>query len=223
MTDSTLTPTSATAPPLVSSPQVPQAELTEAEAATMSEWVKQDLAGGKLTPEQATKMFDELGRSPEQRLPDTRTDEQKDLDRAFPAAKPEDYMIRYGLPGQELRMTPELKQFDANARGWMSDAGLPRETGNSLVAVIDRVAQQTQHMTPDQLETYRQTELVKLQRAHGEKLGERLQAADDMIDQLESRRPRLKNLLGSKGVGRNSMIWNLLIAHAQIYHARQGR
>jgi len=56
----------------------------------------------------------------------------------------------------------------------LSTAGFPRETGNSLVAAIDRVAQQTQHMTPDQLETYGHTEFEKLQRAHGPALDEKL-------------------------------------------------
>ena len=160
----------------------------------------------------------------EARLPDSRTEEQKLLDKQFPAAKETDYRIQYYTPGQEPPVIPpEVKQFDSNARAWLAGARFPRDTGNSLVSAIAKTAQATQHMTPDQLETYRQTELMKLQRAHGEKLGERLQAADDMIDQLEQQRPGLKNLLGSKGIGRNAMIWNMLVANAQIYQARKGR
>jgi hypothetical protein len=155
---------------------------------------------------------------------DARTDAEKAIDRDFgAAAKPEDYLIRYGLPGQELTMTPELKQFDANARGWLSDGGMAVEIGNALVATIDRVAQQTRHMTEGELETYRQTEHRKMQRAHGEQLGDRLRAADDMIDQLEQQRPGLKQLLGSTGIGRSAMVWNILIQQAAVYHARKGR
>lgn len=69
-------PAPAAATQLASSPQGPQAELTEAEAAKMSDWVKQDLALGRITPEQATKTFNELGRTMEQRLPDQLSNEQ---------------------------------------------------------------------------------------------------------------------------------------------------
>ena len=87
--------------------------------------------------------------------PDARTDEQKNLDKQFPAATPEQYVIRYGeAGGQEPTMTPELKAFDQSSRTWLSGAGFPRDTGNSLASAIAKVAQQTQHMTPEQLETY---------------------------------------------------------------------
>jgi len=97
-------------------------------------------------------MFNELGRTPEQREPDRRSDEQKQLDQHFPAAKPEEFLTRYGGPGEDVVMTPELKQFDTTARAWMSGAGLPREFGNSLVNAIAKTAQHTKDMTPDQLE-----------------------------------------------------------------------
>jgi hypothetical protein len=120
-------------------------------------------------------------------------------------------------------MTPELKVFDQSSRKWLSGAGFPRETGNSLVNTIAKVAQQTQHMTADQLETYGYAEFEKLQKAHGPALEERLQAAARMIHDLDLKTPGLKNLLKSKGIGDNAMVANMLIAHAQIYHARKGR
>jgi hypothetical protein len=54
---------------------------------------------------QADRAFADLNTPLEQRGPDTRTDEQETLDWHFPAAKPEDYIIRNGLPGQEPEMT----------------------------------------------------------------------------------------------------------------------
>jgi hypothetical protein len=120
----------------------------------MAGWIKADLAAGKMTQTQADKAFAQLNTPLEQRGPDTHSDEQKLLDAQFPAAKPEDYIIHYGIPGQEPEMTKELKAFGTSARTWMSSAGLPRELGNSLVTTIAKVAQQTQRMTADQLETY---------------------------------------------------------------------
>ena len=41
------------------------------------------------------------------------------------------------------------------------------------------------------------------------------------IDQLEQRQAGLKNLLKSRGIGDSAVVANMLIAHAQIYHARK--
>ena len=144
-----------------------KASVTTAEAATMAGWIKADLAAGKMTQAQADRAFAELNTPLEQRLPDVRSDEEKMLDKQFPAAKPEDYIIRYGLPGQEPEMTKPLKEFDQSARTWVSVAGFPRDVGNNLVSAIAKVAQQTQHMTPAELEQYGADEFVKLERAHG--------------------------------------------------------
>jgi hypothetical protein len=188
----------------------------------MAGWIKADLAAGKMTQAQADRAFAELNTPLEQRGPDARTDEEKELDRHFAAAKPEDFIIRYGLPGQELPMTHELKQFDASARTWLSMAGMPKNIGDSLVNAIAKVTATTQRMTPAQLEQYGADEFVKLERAHGPALEERLQAAGRMVHDLDLKTAGLKNLLKSRGIGDNALIANMLIAHAQIYHARRG-
>jgi hypothetical protein len=59
-----------------------------------------------------------------------------------------------------------------------------------------------------------------MQKVHGDKLAERLAQADDMIDLIEHQRPGLKQLL-STGVGRTAGVWNMLISHSTIYHARR--
>lgn len=115
------------APPTIA-PGPPQMEITASQAETVASWIRDDLAKGKMTPEQAAKAFEELNTPMEQRAPDTRSDEAKQLDAAFPVARPKDYRIPYADSGQDPPpMTPELKQFDSAARTWMSGAGLPRE------------------------------------------------------------------------------------------------
>jgi len=200
-----------------------KASLSESEAATLAKWAREDLQAGKISSEQAEKIFTELNTPLEQRGPDSRTDEQKTLDQHFPGAKPEAYSIRYGVPGQEPTMTPELKQFDTTARTWMSSAGMPRELGNSLVTQISRVTQQTQRMSPDQLESYGYAEFAKLEKAFGPTLEEKLHSAALMIHDLDLKQPGLKNLLRSKGIGDNALVASMLIQHASIYHARKGR
>ena len=64
---------------------------------------------------------------------------------------------------------------------------------------------------------------MKLQRAHGAALEERLQAAAVMINQLETRSsPAAKNLLKSKDIGDNALIASMLIGQSAIYRARKG-
>ena len=102
-------PTTPTAPAIPVEPYSP-AGLSPSHAAQMIEWEKDNLAKGKITPEEAARRFDALGATPEQRAPDTRTAEVKLLDQHFPAAKPENYFIRYGEPGRPAPpMTPALQ------------------------------------------------------------------------------------------------------------------
>jgi len=226
MNEYTPTPTAPAGPPAPTITTVEphtHASVSESEAAQMMGWLKQDLAQGRISPEQAQKAFDQLQATEEQRAPDTRTDEQKLLDKQFPPAKESDYVIRYGEPGQEPTMTPELKQFDTTARAWMSGAGLPRELGNTLVNTISNVAQHTKAMTPDQLESYGLVEFAKLEKAYGPALEDKLRAAGRMVEDLDAKQPGLKNLLRSKGIGDSAIVASILIQHARIYHARKGR
>ena len=215
-------------------PSGPLAELTAPPGTALQ--IAQMLAAGSIDTTQAGKLakagnistmhvaqaLNALRGAAEPHEPDLRSPEVKQLDAHFPAAKPEEYLIRYDEPGQDLPMTPGIKQFDTTARTWMSGAGLPREVGNSLVTQISRVAQQTQRMSPDELITYGENEYVKLQQAHGATLEEKLQSAAEMIHALDLKQPGLKNLLRSNGIGDNALVASMLIGHAAIYHARKG-
>ena len=189
----------------------------------MAGWVKDDLAKGKIIPEEATKRFDSLNATAEQRALDTRSEDVKQLDAHFPPAKPEEFLIRYGLPGHELPMTKELRAFDHSARTWLSEAQFDRALGNALITNIEKVAHTTKGMTPDQLESYGLVEFEKLEQAYGPAQEEKLRAAGRMVEALDTKHPGLKNLLRSKGIGDNALAASLLIQQAARYHARKGR
>jgi len=172
---------------------------------------------------EATTRFDALGATAEQRLPDTRSADELALDVASPVAKPHEYVIRWNAPGDMTPMSPEAKAFDTSARGWMSSAGLPVNLGNSLVNQITKVLQTTRGLSESQIEQRGYDELDKLKQVHGDKLDERLRQAGLMVEDLEKKQPGLKNFLKSKGIGDDSLIANLLIGHAAIYHARKRR
>ena len=195
--------------------------LSTSEAATITGWIKADLASGKMTQAQADQAFAELNTPMEQRGPDTRTHEEKELDKHFPPGKQSDYRIAYGLPGQDVPMTPELKQFDQSARAWLSGAEFPRELGNSLVSTIEKVTRQTTAITPDQLEHYAYAEFAKLGKAYGLALEEKLRSAAVMIHALDQKTPGLKNLLKSKGIGDSALVVAQLIQQSERWHARR--
>lgn len=191
--------------------------VSQRENATLIEWAKKDLADGKISQDQFNRQAEELGVTPEQIAPDTRSEEIKSLDEQFPPAKPEDFTIHWG---QE--MTPELKSVDTGLRTWGSVGLFTREHFNSLVAQASRVTQQTARMTSDQLATYGQTEYAKLQRVYGDGLEAKLQAAARMVHVLDTKQPGLKNLLKSKGIGDNAVVVSMLIGQAERWHARRG-
>ncbi len=215
------------AAPTAPSPSVlvqPTAPITASQADTMAGWEREDVAKGTLSPEAATKLFDELGVPLDQRVTpaDTRTDEQRLIDAQFPVAKPEEFFIRYADPGRPAPpMSKELAQFDQSARAWLSGAEFPRELGNSLIMNIERVAQQTKAMTPDQLESYGMVEYEKLQRAYGDTLDAKLEAARQMVQALEKKMPGLNNLLKSKGIGDNALVVAQIIGQSERWHARR--
>jgi hypothetical protein len=190
----------------------------------MIEWEKENLAKGKITPGEAAKRFDALGATPEQRAPDTRSDEVKQLDEHFPPARPEDFIIPYYTPGQAPAVLPkEVQAFDANARGWMADAGLSREHGNSVVTIISKMIQHTHTMTAEQRETYKEQENEKLRTLFGgqDKLNEALEPARQMIHEVEQKRPGLKEFV--RAHGDNALFVTQLIQTARIYDKRKGR
>ena len=116
----------------------------------------------------------------------------------------------------------EVQAFDANARGWMSDAGLPRELGNSLVNTLSKAIQHTHAMTAEQRETYKDSENAKMEKLFGPDWHDtKLKPVAVMIHELDQKRPGLKELI--RAHGDNAMFLAQLIQAAIIYHARRGR
>ena len=99
------TPAAPTAAPIA--PAVPvephsHAGLSETDHAAMVGWARQDVASGKLSSEDATKLFDDLGVPADQRVmpTDTRTEEQRLIDEQFSAGRAQDFRLAYTDPGR---------------------------------------------------------------------------------------------------------------------------
>ena len=181
-------PTTPAAPAIPVEPY-PPANLSESHTAQWIEIEKENLATGKITLEEANRRFDSLGATPEQRAQDTRSAEVKLIDQLSPPAKESDFLIRYGEPGQLAPpMTPELKAFDTSVRTWLSGAEFPRDSGNSLITQIERTVRATKGMTPEQLDSYVLLENAKLERAYGDTLDAKQEAARQMVQRSKRQR-----------------------------------
>jgi len=148
------------------------------------------------------------------------SEEQKTLDQHFgPVAKPEDYRITYGRPGEDVKETPELKAFDANAKAWMHGMGLPRDFGNSVAQIVSKQIQHLSTLSPEQRESVKERENEKLRTLYGgqDKLEEALEPARQMIHELDQKRPGLKEFV--RAHGDHALFVAQLVQAARIYHA----
>lgn len=198
-------------------------DLTPAQAAKMSEWTREDLAAGKITQTQADAIFNDLSTPAGQRASDTRSADERQFDAAFPVAQEKDFTIRYGNPGQESTMTPKLQQADTRFRTWLGPRGmgLPRENGNALVNAVTKTVQETQHMTPAQLDEFGEREMRKLRGLYGDQLETKLKKTAIMLRALEQTQPGVMNLLRSNGIGDAARVVTQLVNHYEIWAARQ--
>jgi hypothetical protein len=225
MDSDTITVSPTPAPAAVPIPLPPgsyRQELTPSEAEIVAGWIKEDVAKGKVTQGQAEKSFNQLNVPAEERAPDTRSEEEKTLDLLSPPAKPEDYRIQYDHLDPFQPVPDEVKQFDTAARTWLSEAGMPRELGNSLVNIVARVSKETAHMDEIARERYGNAQYAILEKTYGADLEKKLQRAGQLIQELEKRRPGLNQLLRG-AIGDDARVATMLIQQSEIYFARKGR
>lgn len=103
----------------------------------------------------------------------------------------------------------------------MADAGLSREQGNSLVATMSKMIQQTHPLSANEREAYKDAENEKLEKLFGDKWHDELRPAARMIDELDRKRPGLKEFV--RAHGDNALFIMQLVQAARIYDKRKGR
>ena len=118
-------------------------------------------------------------------------------------------------------MSKALSDFDQSARSWLVGAEFLANIGTSLITTIAKVAQQTKHLSADQLESYGLLQYERLERVYGAEVVDKRNDARRMVEQLEKKTPELKNLLRSKSPGDNAEIASLLIQQAERYWIRR--
>lgn len=213
-------------PPTPATPATPVEPYSPVNPRYAEQWIeaeKANLANGKITPEEATRRFDALGATPEQRAPDTRSEYVRQLDRAFPPARPEEFLIQWHPPGQQpTTLSKEDQALDTNARKWMAAMGLSREQGNGMAAIIAKTRQQRHPLSVNERENFKDRENMRMDRVHGPNWqDDQLPPVARMIHEVNALHPGLKAFVAEEGD--NADLLMELIKAAHIYDARKGR
>ncbi len=193
------------------------ATISGQEAEKMAGWIKEDVASGKMTPESAKGVFDQLGTPEADRQPDTRSPELKLIDKDFPVERDG---TKYIMP-YEPTPTPETQAFEQLARTWLHQADFPRELGNSVIKIVADTVKRTEKLTPAQLQTLGEYQYTLLEKVYGDAIDAKLQSANKMIQALEKTTPGLNRLLRTQGIGDNALLVTQLVSAAERYWARR--
>ena len=183
----------------------------------MAVWIREDVASGKMTPESAKGVFDQLGTPEADRQPDTRSPELRLMDKDFPV---EPDGTKYIMP-YEPTPTPETQAFEQLARTWLHQADFPRELGNSVIKIVADTVKRTEKFTPAQLQAHGEYQYGLLEKVYGSQLDEKLSSANRMIQALEKTTPGLKRLLLTQGIGDNALFVTQLVSASERYWARR--
>lgn len=189
-------------------------ELSPRDQQTALADLKEFVAKGKLSTEEAAKYFDEL-QTPMENRTDTRTEAAKELDAAgFVPAKGNAFVLSFS----DEVLPPEGKQ---SIRTWLEHLESDLTSGNTFIKTFDEVGRHYVAIPEAQRPAWAAQEMGKLQRLYGDRLPEKFQQARTTIDLLEAQRPGLKALLNS-GVGDSARVVAQIFALSERYHARRG-
>lgn len=208
------TPAMPTAP-LEMRPVVGNASFSPDQLRQMAKWAVED---GHMTPEQAetalkadgvvAALKEELNPHP--------------IDKAFPPGKFEEFQLP-SFTEEDGQYTPELQAFDKAARTWLSEGRFTKEIGKYLGEEIDRIA--TAHHARSDIEKkeWMRHEEQTLRSLYGRDYDRKLELAERLVNELEAKRPGLKELLKVTGASHSAMIVAQLMEQAQRLYDRQQR
>lgn len=219
MTTETPTPTSnapAAAPAIPEAP--PLASSSDFTPAQLKDLADDLVARGSLTREDAEAMLVVDGVPLDKPKSEGElSPEAAEIDAMFPPAKPEEYQ----MPSMGDEYGPTQHKLDTDARGWLAEARFPAGLGSALLSEIDRVSVAHSKMSDGERQIWAQKEVAVLQNMWGDSYGPRVKAAQQIIKELELKRPGLVEILEVSGAGNSAFVIAQVALHAERLLARR--
>jgi hypothetical protein len=205
------TPAPSATPSTPAEPVAGVAELNR-EQTTMIGWIREDLAAGKMTQEQADEAIREAtGQDPKDILSDKRSDSERAYDLAFPKAAASDIP----WPHTEETTTPQYDSFRNQVNGYMVDAGLTKDSAGYILKLADNFGYQSERWSDEDHVVFGRAEMARLTALWGSQTDARVNMARQMVDKLETARPGLKALLIESGLGNHAGLILELAQHCE--------
>lgn len=182
----------------------------------MAQW---EVESGRLTREQADAMLTVDG-APLLTAP--ATGPAAELDAQFPPAKAHEYDFPlYGAPGE--RLTPEQREFDTKARGWLTEARFPKGIGSSLAKEIAREGERSANLSEAERTLYGKSQMLRLEKTWGAETQKRVSLARQLVRDLDKKSPGLVDFLERTNAGNNAQVIAMFAAQAERLFMRQGK
>lgn len=222
--------TTETTPSTTPNAQAPAAEAAIPEAppiASSSDFSHEQLrsmaadlvARGTLTRDAADALLFTDGAQIEQPKPEGElSPEAADIDALFPPAKPSEYQ----MPNMGETFGPAQQKLDADSRAWLAEARFPAGIGSALLAEVDKTATAWNKMDATARTLHVQKETSVLQKLWGnDGYAAKVNAARQLIKELERKRPGIVEILERSGAGNSAQVIAQVALHAERLLARR--
>jgi hypothetical protein len=181
------------------------------EALAFVQWIREDLAAGKMTEAQADQALKEVnGQGLDQLTADKRTGSERAYDEAHPVVKAHDIPWPYA-PDQEN--SPEYSAFRNSINGYFVDAGVTKETAAFILKQADAFGHRSEKWDENDHVLFGRSEMAKLECVFGDQLPQKLELARQMVQKLEAKRPGLADWLDTTGLGNDAGVILALANH----------
>lgn len=145
----------------------------------------------------------------------------REIDQHFPPARPEQFeMPIMAEEGEDYG--PQQFEADKLARSWLADGRFPREIGSHIAQEAARAAALVRSMTPETRELWARGQREAIDKMLGAAAPRKLALAQQLIQELEGKRPGVVAFLEASGAGNAASVVVQVAEHATRLAARRG-
>jgi hypothetical protein len=199
--------------PISATPSIEMNTTPRTEAEGFKAWMREDLAAGLMTREQADQALREIdGTTLSEMAKDSRNEHERAFDLAHPIA--EAHQIRWPNVPEEDATAQRTFRNDINAR--FIDAGMGADIASHILKLGESFQELSKNWTTEgDHALYARAQTAQLESLFGDQLPQKLELGKQMIRNMEAKRPGLVEYLERTGLGNNGGIILQIINHAE--------